>query len=273
MADATPTLARVLVHPVKSLDPHPLDEATVRTHGGLTHDREFAIVDADGEYVNGKREPATHRLRSRFDPDGADGSLGISVRPTADDEWRTFSLADGERGPLEAWLSAFFGYEVRVKRDRQGGFPDDTHAAGPTVVASGTLERVASWFDFDATEARRRLRPNLVVDAPAFWEDRLYSATDREHVVPFEVGETVFEGVNPCQRCVVPSRDPDTGEETPGFRERFVEQRRESLPEWAGEAWFDHHFRLMVNTQVPPETVGERVAVGDPLTVGEERPD
>jgi hypothetical protein len=282
MDDATPTLARVAVYPVKSLDPHPLDRATVREHGGLSHDREFAIVDGDGGYVNGKREPATHRLRSRFEPGevsetprGAGGSVGgptLSLLPNDAAEWATFSLADGERAPLEAWLSDYFGYEVAVERDERGGFPDDTHAAGPTVVASGTLEEVGSWFGFGAETARRRLRPNLVVDAPAFWEDRLYSATDRERVVPFTVGDATFEGVNPCQRCVVPSRDPDTGEETPGFRQRFVEKRRETLPPWAGDAWFDHFFRLTVNTRVPRGTVGETVSVGAPVRVGEERP-
>jgi hypothetical protein len=266
---ATPTISRIAVFPVKSLDPHPLERATVRETGGLSYDREFALVDADGNYVNGKREPATHRLRSRFEPGG---KLTLSLRPTDAERWETFSLVDGERGPLEAWLTDHFGYEVRVERDQQGGFPDDTHAAGPTVVAGGTLNAVASWFAFDAAEARRRLRPNLVVDAPAFWEDRLYSSTDRERVVPFAVGDATFEGVNPCQRCVVPSRDPETGAETPGFREQFVTKRRETLPEWAGDAWFDHHFRLMVNTRVPRATVGASVAVGDPVDVGEERP-
>jgi uncharacterized protein YcbX len=268
MAD-TPTISRIAVFPVKSLDPHPLDRATVRENGGLSYDREFAVVDANENYVNGKREPATHRLRSRFEPGG---EPTLSLRPTDAERWETFSLADGERGPLESWLADYFGYEVRVERDQQGGFPDDTHAAGPTVVAGGTLNAVASWFAFDAAEARRRLRPNLVVDAPAFWEDRLYSSTDRERVVPFAVGDATFEGVNPCQRCVVPSRDPETGAETPGFREQFVTKRRETLPEWAGDAWFDHHFRLMVNTRVPRATVGASVAVGDPVDVGEERP-
>lgn len=268
----TSTLSRATVYPVKSLDPHPVDRVTVLPGGGLRHDREFAIVDANGNYVNGKREPATHRLRSRFSPSEDGDGPSLSLRPTDAEAWREFSLAAGERGPLESWLSDYFGYGVRVERDARGGFPDDTHAAGPTVVTAGTLETVASWFAFDAAEARRRLRPNLVVDAPAFWEDRLYSSTDRERVVPFGVGEATFEGVNPCQRCVVPSRNPETGAETPGFRQQFVEKRRETLPEWAGEAWFDHHFRLMVNTRVPPGTVGETVAVGDEVVIGEERP-
>lgn len=261
-----PTLGRIVVHPVKSLDPHPVDRATVREAGGLSLDREFTLFDADGEYVNGKREPRIHRLRSRFGPD--DGTL--TLREHGTDGAHEFSLED--RSALESWLSAYFGYEVTVRRDERGGFPDDTHAAGPTVVSTGTLDAVASWFGLPSEDVRRRLRPNLIVRAPAFWEDHLYAAASRDRVVPFEIGGARFEGTNPCQRCVVPTRDPDTGEETPGFRERFVEKRRETLPEWAGDAWYDHHFRLMVNTRVPHESVGSEITVDDPVEVGEARP-
>jgi hypothetical protein len=263
---ADPTLRRILVHPVKSLDPHPVDRATVLEAGGLTHDREFAVFDADGEYVNGKREPRLHRLRSTFDPK----SRTLALREHDTDESHAFSLED--RADLEAWLAGYLGYEVTVRRDRSGGFPDDAHAAGPTVVSTGTVDAVASWFGLPSTDVRRRLRPNLIVRAPAFWEDRLYSSESRDRVVPFSVGGTAFEGVNPCQRCAVPTRDPDTGEETPGFRERFVRKRRETLPGWAGDAWYDHHFRLMVNTRVPRDSVGREVAVGAAVEVGEERP-
>ena len=243
--DTGPTLARVFVYPVKSLDAHRVERATVREAGGLSYDREFAVFDADGEDVNGKREPRVYRLRSTFDPAG--GTL--AVREHGTDEERVFSLAD--RGDPEPWLADYLGYEVTVRRDERVGFPDDTHAAGPTVVSTGTLDTVASWFDLPNDDVRRRLRPDPIVRAPAGWEDRHYSANSRDRVVPFEVGGATLEGVNPCQRCAVPTRDPDRGEGTPGFRERFVEMRRETLPEWAGDAWYDHHFRLMVNTRPP----------------------
>jgi len=262
----TPTLDRIIVYPVKSLDPHHgLDRVSVRPDGGLEYDREFAIVDADGDYVNGKNDARVHDLRSSFDPT-ADR---LTLRPR-DGTSATFDCS--ERADIEAWLSAFFDRPVELRRDDRGGFPDDTVAAGPTVIAEATLEAVADWFDgIDAAEMERRLRPNLVVSGvEPFWEDRLYA--DRETAVAFRVGDRTLLGSNPCQRCVVPTRDPETGESTPGFRERFVEKRRETLPEWADEAWFDHHFRLMVNTVVPASTVGEPLRVGADVEILEERP-
>ncbi|WP_276258408.1 MOSC domain-containing protein [Haloglomus litoreum] len=265
-----PRVARLRVYPVKSLDPYEPDRAEVLPEGGLGFDREFALVDDDGDYVNGKNERAVHRLRSTFEPPAT-----VRLRPNGDpDAVRTFDLADSEgRAAAEAWLAEFFGYPVHVRRDEHGGFPDDTHAHGPTVVSTATVERVADWFDLPVENARRRLRANIEVDGvPAFWEDRLFPSDDREHVVGFRVGDAEFEGINPCQRCVVPSRDPDTGEELPEFNRRFVERRAAEKPDWAGDAWFDHEFRLMVNTRVPRDTVGAEVSVGDAVRILDERP-
>lgn len=86
-------------------------------------------------------------------------------------------------------------------------------------------------------------------------------------MVRFRIGDTILEGVNPCRRCVVPARDPDTGDETPGFRERFIEQRRETKPDWTDSDRFDSDYRVMVNTRVLDEeaslTVGDSVEILD----------
>jgi uncharacterized protein YcbX len=265
-----PHVTRLRVYPVKSLDPHELERAEVLPEGSLSFDREFALVDDGGDYVNGKNERAVHRLRSSFEAPAT-----VRLHPNGDpDATRTFDLDDADdRAAAEAWLAEFFGYPVHVRRDERGGFPDDTHAHGPTVVSTATVERVADWFDLPVENARRRLRANVEIDGvPAFWEDHCYPSDDREHVVGFRVGDAEFEGVNPCQRCVVPSRDPDTGEELPDFNRRFVERRDAEKPDWAGDAWFDHEFRLMVNTRVPQSTVGDALAVGDTVTLLDERP-
>ncbi len=260
-------LEKVFIYPIKSLDATPVTSTTIVENGGLEFDRRYAIVDAGGEYVNGKREPRIHRLRATVDLEKAVVTLGERRAERSHE----FHLED-DRGDLEAWLSEFFERPVSLFRSDEGGFPDDTDASGPTVIGAGTLERVASWYGgIDVVEMRRRLRPNLIVDGvPAFWEDRLYD--DPGRVVPCTVGEATLHGVNPCQRCVVPTRDPDTGEPTPNFRERFVTRRESTLPDWASTAWFDHYFRLMANTRVPASSWGVDVAVGDDLEVGDPVP-
>jgi uncharacterized protein YcbX len=258
-------LARIHVYPIKSLDPTERDCAAIVENGGLTGDREYAMVDADGDYVNGKRTAAVHRIRADFD-----GRL-VTVGRTGDPERRSFHL-DDDRDALEAWLSAQVDPEVSLVREERGGFPDDTTLSGPTVIATATIEEVASWFDgIDADEMRLRLRPNLEIGGvEPFWEDRLYAADDR--CVAFEIGDVTLLGANPCQRCVVPSRNPSTGEETDGFTTTFVERREETLPEFAERSRFDHYFRLMVNTAVERSEWGNELAVGDDIEVLGERP-
>lgn len=256
-------LSRIRVYPVKSLDPFDTESAEVLPAGGLSLDREW-VMRSGGEAITGKTERRVHRLRSAYEPPAT-----LELREHGTDEAVTFDL-ETDRPAAESWLGEFFETDVRLDRDERGGFPDDTHAPGPTVIATATLETVAEWYGGTVEDARRRLRPNLEVGGvEPFWEDRLYA--DRDSVRRFAIGDATFEGVNPCQRCVVPTRDPDTGEETPGFRERFIHRREATLPEWADGDWFDHYFRLMVNTRVPRGSVGSVLAVGDEVEIGSVR--
>jgi uncharacterized protein YcbX len=114
--------------------------------------------------------------------------------------------------------------------------------------------------------ARRRLRANVEIGGvPAFWEDRFVG----EDAPTFTVGDVTFEGITPCGRCVVPARDPDTGEPIPEFSERFTEKRRESFPSWADKSAFDHYFSLMILTSVPESQRGRKLQVGNSVAVRE----
>ena len=279
-------IAELVAYPLKSNDGAVVDRAEIGSKGALRGDRTYALVEAgvdshsasvggDGGYVNGKREPAVHRLAASYEVAGPADATPTAVtlsRPArsetgADADERTFTLP-AERAALEAWVGEYLGYAVDLVREPDGGLPDDRVAPGPTVVSRATLETVASWFDkvADATEMRRRLRPNLVVGGcPAFWEDRLFA--DRGEAVRVSVGETELLGVNPCQRCVVPSRDPETGDEIDGFRETFIRERRGTRPAWTESDRFDHDFRLMVNTVVPESEWGATLAAGDTVAI------
>ena len=268
-APASATVERISIYPIKSLDGRSVDRVEVVTNGGLAGDREYALFDSDGDYVNGKNDRQVHPIRASYDGDGARAESVTLSTPEQDATRFDLGAVDDESAPIADWLREWFGYPVTLDRNREGGFPDDTTASGPTIISEATIETVAGWFeDVDPEGMRRRLRPNIVLGGvPAFWEDHLFA--DRNSRVRFAIGDAEFLGVNPCQRCVVPSRDPDTGDEIGDFNKTFIEQRRATMPEWSGGDWFDHEFRLMVNTAVPEASWGETIAVGDELTVGE----
>jgi len=252
----------IYVYPIKSLNGRALESVAIGDGGPLRPDRQFAMVDAEGEYVNGKRTADVHRIDASFDASGTIVTLDDG------DESVRFDL-ESERDAAASWLDDRFGPVLSLGSDDPLGFPDDTTDFGPTVVSTGTLETIAGWFDAidGEREMRRRLRPNLVVDAEPFWEDRLYAGPDER--VCFDVGGISFEGISPCQRCVVPTRDPDTGEAIENFQRRFVEQRERTLPSWADDRQFDHYYRVMVNTRTPEESRGETIAIGDEVVIGE----
>ncbi|NER85029.1 MAG: MOSC domain-containing protein, partial [Leptolyngbya sp. SIO1D8] len=139
----------------------------------------------------------------------------------------------------------------------------DSDSPGPTVISTATLQTVADWFGISLLDARRRFRTNLEIDGvPAFWEDLLFSET--EDPVAFQMGAVTLQGINPCQRCVVPTRNPETGEATPTFQKQFMQQRSATLPANVARSRFNHFYRLAVNTRVPA-AAGKILKVGDPV--------
>lgn len=257
-----PYLAKILLYPVKSLDGVEVENARVLPSGALQHDREFAIFDEQDRFVNGKRHTKIHLLRAQF----ALLNRTISLQMPDGNSQQIFHL-DEERQALEATLSNFFEFAVRLRQNSLMGFPDDTHSLGPTVISTATLAEVASWFPgLSVDEMRRRMRANIEIDGvPAFWEDRLFS--EQGNLVSFRVGNVDFFGVNPCQRCIVPTRNSYLGEAYPNFQKIFVTQRQATLPNWVTSSPFNHFYRLSVNTQLHPSSAGKILQVGDNIDI------
>jgi uncharacterized protein YcbX len=261
-----PYLARITIYPIKSLDGVEVEAATLLPGGALEHDRRFALLDDQG-FVNGKRTDNVHRLRALTDVAARTLELsGDAAR--CEPIGRPFQL-DSDRAILTAWLRQYFKLDesLRLVENVAGGFPDDTQSPGPTIVSTATLERVASWFpDLTLDEVRRRFRANLEIGGvEAFWEDRLFG--EAGEVVRFCLGDAVLEGVNPCQRCVVPTRDSFSGVAIAGFAKRFAEQRQACFPPWAARSRFDHFYRLAVNTRPTAGAQATRICLNAPIRI------
>lgn len=247
------TVERVRIYPVKALDGEECESARVTDAGLLAGDREYALVGPDGDPVNGKRTARVHDVTTDFDRE-----TGL-LTARYDGDRREFALPD-EREAAADWFGSVFDLDVSIRRDATRGFVD-RRSAGPSVVSTATLRTVASWYD-DATVAgmRRRLRANVEVGGvEPFWEDRFVGADAPD----LAVGGVRLAGTEPCVRCVVPERDPDTGEHDPSFRERFVRRRRETMPDWADADAFDTDYAVMLIASVPPGERGGEIRVGD----------
>jgi uncharacterized protein YcbX len=196
-----PTLDRITVYPVKSLDGLEVAAARLLAGGGLEHDRRWQLVDLEGRVVNAKRTALLHAIRAEYAINGlaaagpdpglprlAANVIALAVDPAALAAGavpgserlaalrpEVFPLVPGSTGPC-GWLAEALGFGVLLLERVEGGFPDDRDAPGPTLAATATLAEVARWFSFDLDEARRRFRVNLEVGGcDAFWEDSLAS--------------------------------------------------------------------------------------------------
>jgi hypothetical protein len=274
MISVAPRLARIDVHPIKSLDAVSVAASRIGPSGGLEHDRAWALYSADGRWMNGKRTAAIHLIRASYAPDmscvtlsapAGRRAISSAAAPGAAMPAATFPFPHGHESAA-AWFSEYFEQPIAV-RYSPSGYPDDPEANGPTIVSTASLEAVCDWFpEIALAEARRRFRTSLELDGvPAFWEDQLFGA-EKEIVVRFRIGEVDFEGSNPCKRCPVPPRDSRTGEDLIGFQQRFMAQRHAQLPAWSSAARFDHYYRFTTNTRVALTEAGKTLRVGAPLS-------
>jgi hypothetical protein len=283
-----PRLAGIRLHPIKSLDPVSVAEARIGSGGGLEHDRAWALFSVDGRWVNAKRTSAMHLIRASYAPDLSSVTLAVPG-DRRNVPARTFPFPGGTEDAAE-WFSVYFEQQILVRHSPEG-FPDDNIANGPTIISTASLQRVCEWFPgMTLDNVRQRFRTTLEIDNnapnanpagpqdaakaaganghfPAFWEDQLYGEDERT-VVRFRIAEVNFEGSNPCARCPVPARDPQTAADMVGFQKRFSDLRRETLPPWAPASRFDHFYRLAVNTRVAPTETGKQLGMGDYLILG-----
>ncbi len=244
-------VSKILVYPIKSLDPIEVERAQITEKGSLLHDREFALFREDGKVVSAKKEKKLHRVRSFVDFEKEVFEFRY--------DGKVYSFSFGELDRVGEFFSEVLGYRVFMKRDPSGGFPDDRKAHGPTLVSRETLRLVASWFGISEEEARRRFRTNIEVSGvPPFWEDGLVGKE-------FRIGEVLLRGEGISKRCPVPTRDPETGEEYGGFVKLFIQKRKESLPPWTDPSLFrDTFYRLCLNTNT---LKGGSILLGDPVNL------
>lgn len=252
-----PELKNIIIYPVKSLEGIEVNEAVITEQGALKYDRAFALKDADGKFINGKKYPSIHLIRASFNLD--DMYIMLSVKGNSEQFF--FSLFNQQK-EIEKWFSAYFDKEVEFCQNEISGFPDDTEAYGPTVVSLASIKEVASWFNLDAGEIIKRFRPNLIVEGtPPFWEDSLYGETGVK--IQFRIGNVNLAGVNPCNRCAVPTRNQNDSTLYPDFQKIFMEMREKTLPEWACKNRFNHFYKFCLNTETDLKDAGKTIKTGD----------
>jgi uncharacterized protein len=207
------TITGLALAPVKGMRVVPVDELVLEPHGARG-DRAFLVVGGDGALQSTSRtpellavepahDPGRGTLRLRF-PDG--GEVEDEVTPGAS---ATTRLYDGREvtgrivgGPLADALSAYLGRPVRLlARDSEQTGADDFPV---TLMSTATLQALAPALD-GAVPDSRRFRMSITVEGLAAWEEHGWAGRE------LAAGAARLRVVDPVPRCVVTTRDPDSG--------------------------------------------------------------
>jgi uncharacterized protein YcbX len=260
-----PVVSRIDIYPVKSLDGISLQEAQIAEGGCLDHDREYALFDSSGNFINGKANPLVHLLRSKVDFE----SEMISLRHQQDNTWKHFHLQK-EKAAMESWLSDFFSEPVVMHQNKTGRFLDIPDIAGLTVLSAASLQSVSEWYQMDLSEIRKRFRATIEMkNVLPFWEDHLFSTEGKG--VEFSIGDVKVIGLTPRERCVVPTRNAKTGEVTHAFPKIFSRHRSKNLPADSLLESYGHYYYLTVNCYVPATETGKWIRTGDEIKITGEK--
>lgn len=263
-------LTYIATYPIKSCYRVEADHAEVE-RWGLAGDRRWLVVDENAKLITQREWPAMGRVRPRYNAQGlvlqAQGMATIEVPypagPTSDVEhFRNWIAATPAGDVADQWVSQVIGRSARLfylddptRRpvSPKYGNPDDRVSfadAYPLLLANeASLQAVNDWLADDGEEpvAMTRFRPNVVVSgAPAWAEDEWVGRR-------IMIGGVTFRAPKPCDRCVLTTIDPETGEK--GRQPLRVLGQHRRFP--GG---------LMFGLNLIPDGTG-KIAIGDGITV------
>ena len=209
-------VSRLSIAPVKGLALLHPDEILLERHG-VTENRRFHLIEPDGRRFAAKEhgplvlvragyDAATERLALRF-PDGtvvedvarADGGERVVTdffgRPVAG---RVVA------GPWAEALSRFVGRQVLLVRPDEAGAAVDRGPGPVTLVSEASVEELGRQVGDGPVDARRFRMLVEIAGCEPHEEDEWVGALVR-------VGDATVRVLDTVGRCVVTTRDPDTG--------------------------------------------------------------
>jgi len=220
-------LSGLFVYPIKACGGIALDQADV-VERGLAFDRRYMLVDRTGTFVSQREVPRLCLAKTAFERDAvvvstpglAKLELPRALTTEAAFERHTYRVWDSFGSALRhaegsRWFSEFLNDEVSLLY-----MPDaERRQVNPTRARPGDIVSFADGYPLlliseasladlnrrlDAPLEMRRFRPNLVISECEPYAEDGFSA--------LQIGGVSFRAVKRCDRCVVTTVDPETGE-------------------------------------------------------------
>ncbi|HMA98802.1 MAG TPA: MOSC N-terminal beta barrel domain-containing protein [Wenzhouxiangella sp.] len=221
------------IYPVKSCRGIAVERSEV-TPKGLSGDRQWMIVDGNGQFLTQRTHPKMTQIAVTLEAEyltlaDCQGELDpISVprfgtgSKRAVQVWKTQTLAVDEGDASADWLTAVLNTPCRLVRQSSehprptnpsyapGGvvsFADGYPLLMTTTASLADLNRRIQATDPAASPVLMgQFRPNVVIDLD------LDRAFEEDHWRSLQMGDVTFDCVKPCDRCIVTTTNQTSGD-------------------------------------------------------------
>jgi uncharacterized protein len=207
----TPAVTALAIAPVKGMRLTEVEAVEIEPTG-VAGDRAFLVVGPENELLLSTRTPALLAVAPRWRgeelvlafPDGSEVAAAPepgAAAATANYEGRAIAGRLVE-GALAEALSEHLGRPVRLlARDASVRGADD---APVTLMSEASLAALAPALDGSVPDPRR-FRMTITVDGVGAWDEHGWGGRE------LAVGSAVLRVTAPVPRCVLTTRDPDSG--------------------------------------------------------------
>ncbi len=223
------TLSKINIFPVKSLDGYSPDSAIVEKRG-LQFDRRWLITDLDGVFMTLRTHARMALLKAVvengiltiFEKENSQNCVKIPIFTEGGLKNQDIEIWDDRvaatiiSAEANAFLSDFLNKkcqlvtmpsttERRVEANYNTGNDVVSFAdAYPfLIIGEASLAQLNDKIGAEVRLSMRRFRTNFVFSGGQPFEE--------DNFKNFKIGDVDFIGLKPCARCVLTTRDPDTG--------------------------------------------------------------
>ncbi len=210
------TVAGLAVTAVKGTRLQDVHEVLLERDGARGN-RRFFVIDERGRMVNGKQLGALQTVVADFSegdrrlvltfPDGMKVEGSVELDGSVETRFYSSSLAARlVRGPWAAALSDHVGRPLRlVEADGEGAGVDRGREGGVSLISRASLARLASAAGEPDVDARRFRMLIEIAGVDAHEEDSWVGRSVR-------IGDALVTFGGHVGRCLITSRDPESGE-------------------------------------------------------------
>jgi uncharacterized protein len=221
-------LSGLCVYPIKACGGIALAQADL-VERGLAFDRRYMLIDKTGTFITQREVPRLCLVATAFDGErllvSASGKATLELPrqplPEAQLQRRAYRVWDDVGSALEhaagsRWFSELLDDQVSLvfmpdaerrgvnpKRARPGDIVSFADAYPLLLMSESTLADLNQRLEQPVE--MRRFRPNLVISGGEPYVEDGFAQV--------QIGGLSFRGVKRCERCVVTTIDPETGEQ------------------------------------------------------------